>query len=184
MDVTCTSITWTGSSVIRNFSVIEKKKGALRTVLLFLCSMFVLLAASGVRLFVRFVEGLSYVSKEELGIVVGRALAREDDIGWHQPLIVGARGIVIRLDRCAAQVDSGEQPLGPRIDQDFVLHLPVGAGLGFAAHGTSGYSSFRAQLELRLQQLLHAGIAQKYHHKIHRFKANLCSPRSAGDGKE
>src|SRR5258706_6972931 len=80
----------------------------------------------------------------------------EGSPGWHHATVKIACAVFVLLDDRAIECDASKEPPGPRVGKNLGTHLPVGIALGVAADRAGSGAGIGPQLELTLQQILHA----------------------------
>src|SRR5258708_23520258 len=75
-------------------------------------------------------------------------LAGQNLIEWNRFAVEISGGLVILFHRCSVDVDTGKQPFGSRIGQDFAVEFPVGAGSSGTANRTSRSAGVGANWKL------------------------------------
>src|SRR5947209_949857 len=97
----------------------------------------------------------------------------------RHPVAVERRRVVIILRHLGAvKCDAGEKSLGPRIGQQFGIKLPVGACICVASNRARGSFRARADLELRIQEMLHAALVHCDKHDVGGRTTKLQAPAS------
>src|SRR5581483_3177294 len=92
--------------------------------------------------------------------------------------IDGFHGVVIAVNGCAVQRESGKYALGPRVGQDLGVHLPVSIRGSVTSHRSGCSRGITAHLELAREQVLHALVVLEDHHQVNAFHADLQTPAS------
>lgn len=86
--------------------------------------------------------------------------------------------------RSAIEIDAGENAFTARIGEEFGIHIRRGVGLRVAADRSSSSRGVTANLELALEQCLHAILVHRHQHQIRSLRANLKTKGTASQADE
>src|SRR5947209_6171857 len=90
------------------------------------------------------------------------------------------RVVIILRHLGAVESDASKKAFRPRIGQEFGVKFPVGSCVGMASNRARSRFRARADLELRIKQMLHAALVHRDEHDVGRRAAKLQAPASAG----
>ncbi len=106
--------------------------------------------------------------------------------GVERPVLAvkGVDVAIVLANHRSAQRNAEKQAARARVRQDLGAHRQIGSGLGIASHRSGGGRGVGAQLELALQQVLHAVVGANDQHQVAGLSAGLESKAAAFDAEE